>query len=273
MNDEPEPRKRIRVIDTETTGLPEEPGTEVVEVAFCDLLATPAGWGRGEMWSSLCKPTGFIPFVAMAVHHITDDDVKEALPINQLTGYFDPGPDVVLAAFNAKFDRFFLEPVLPGRRWICAYKVALKLWPDAPRHSNQVLRYYLGLKLDKKLAEPPHRAPADSYVTACLLRLALKRMSMEEMLRISAQPALLPRVHFGKHQGERWEDVPPDYMRWYLGLADKDEDVAFTCEFWLAQRADRRARDSGEVRTAPPVGPAAAPPPTPGNCRGPGGGG
>lgn len=31
----------------------------------------------------------------------------------------------------------------------------MHVWPDAPRHSNQVLRYWRNLVLDNALAMPP----------------------------------------------------------------------------------------------------------------------
>ncbi len=44
--------------------------------------------------------------------------------------------------------------------------MAMHVWPDAPRHSNQVLRYWRNLVLDNALAMLPHRAGPDAWVTA-----------------------------------------------------------------------------------------------------------
>ena len=47
--------------------------------------------------------------------------------------------------------------------------MALRVWPEAPRHSNQVLRYWRGMRLDHARAMPPHRAGPDAWVTAHIL--------------------------------------------------------------------------------------------------------
>lgn len=229
----------IRVVDCETTGIP--PDAAACEVAACDLVArADGGWERSPVRSALVDPERFIPVEAMAIHHITDADVRGKLKLADVAEMLDPGPGAILAAFNAPFERFFLDAILPGeRRWICVYRVAVVLWPDSPRHSNQVLRYYLDLKLDPALASPPHRAGPDAYVTAALLARALKRMTIEQMLEVSDKPVLLPWVTFGMHEGIRWEDVPSGYMRWCLDQA-MDEDVRHTCSFWLEQREARR---------------------------------
>ena len=50
------------------------------------------------------------------------------------------------------------------------------------KHSNQVLRYWLGLRLDADLAMPPHRAGPDAYVTAHLLLRMMALASVEQMI-------------------------------------------------------------------------------------------
>ena len=110
-------------------------------------------------------------------------------------------------------------------------KVALRIWPDAPGHSNQVLRYWRGLNLDAALAMPPHRAGPDAWVTAHLLVELLKETSVEQMMAWTKEPKLLPKVPFGKHRNSSWPDVPMDYLHWMVGQADMDPDV-----IWCAQQ-------------------------------------
>ena len=90
--------------------------------------------------------------------------LEEVLPI-----YMDAdraaGVDVFVAHKWA-FEAQWLEDYLQGRPAICTYKAALRLWPEAPGYSNQVLRYWLRPKdLNPAVASPPHRALPDAYVT------------------------------------------------------------------------------------------------------------
>src|SRR5262245_25865334 len=49
--------------------------------------------------------------------------------------------------FRNAFQRQWLTEGWPEVPWLCTYKSALRAWPDAPRHSNSVLRYWLGIDI------------------------------------------------------------------------------------------------------------------------------
>jgi hypothetical protein len=118
----------------------------------------------------------------------------------------------VLVAHNCAFKRMFLpDDVTGGQPWICTYKAALHVWPDAPKHSNKVLRYWRGLALDAALAMPPHRAGPDAWVTANILSDLLKFASVAQMIEWTSQPRPMPVITFGKHKGTAWADVPADH--------------------------------------------------------------
>jgi exodeoxyribonuclease X len=167
----------------------------------------------------------------MAVHHITDEMVADAAGNVGLIGT----PDY-FCAHNADYERQFHDPGVP---YICTYKVALRLWPDAPSHGLQFLRYFLGLEVDAALAAPPHRAGPDAYLGAALMVRILQenRVSIDDMVRWSGGPALLPRVNFGKHKGSKWEDVPTDYLDWLANKSDLDRDIKANARHHLKARA------------------------------------
>ena len=50
---------------------------------------------------------------------------------------------------------------------------------------------------------------------------------VQEMINISSNPILIPRMPFGKHKGMLFSEVPQDYLEWLLGT-ELDEDMAFT---------------------------------------------
>ena len=230
----------VRVIDYETTGTPEDGGAEVIEFGRIDVCLDTLNIVNG--WTSLAKPSNPIPPVTMAVHHITDEEVSNAPRAGDVWQDFweGCGKSDVAAAHNAEFEKHFHDGA--GRPWICTYKCALVVWPDAPSHSNQGLRYWLGVDkahadFDAKLAMPPHRALPDAYVTAHILVELLKARSVEELVNISKYPALLRTMRFGKHRGTNFEDAPSDYLSWIRDKSDLDENTKFTASYWLKRRA------------------------------------
>lgn len=232
----------VRIFDAESTGIPSETETHaMVEGGWTDfdtdsgIISSPS--------SMLCNPGRPIPVEAQAIHHIRDcdvvgaptpDKVCEAISANVATDYY--------AAFNSAFDQQFFGGA--DKQWICVYKSALRVWPDAPRHNNQTLRYFLGIDdlpdFNREHAEPSHRAGPDSYVTAFILRELLKRTDIENVLKWSAGPALLSRVRFGKHFGMKWSEVPMSYLTW-IGQSDiTDRDIRATAKHYLKIASARR---------------------------------
>lgn len=226
-----------RVFDLETTGLPDEEGAEVIEVGFYDVDLTDVAYPVSEGWQSLCKPRGPIPPTTMAVHHITPADVENSPPLGEAWLALGAGmtPSDIYVAHNAKFEQAFYT----GRpqAWVCTYRCALRAWPEAPGHSNQVLRYWLGLDIDPARAQPPHRALPDAYVTAHILRRLLQMRPVSRLIEVSAEPALLPKVNFGKHRGMKFAEVPRGYLEWVADQKDMDEDIRFTAKHYLKRKA------------------------------------
>lgn len=228
---------RVRVIDYETTGMPEDEGAEVIELGRIDYNLVTAT--IENPFTSLARPMRPIPPVTMAVHHITEAMVAGAPHIGQVWGPFWDGlaPTDICAAHNAKFEQHFHRG--NGRRWICTCKCARVVWPDAPGFGNQVLRYWLGIdgsasmSFDPARADPPHRALPDAYVTAHILACLLWEKTLDELVEISRWPALHTRWSFGKHKGKRLIETPADYLEWVRDRSDMDEDLKFSARYWL----------------------------------------
>jgi DNA polymerase-3 subunit epsilon len=110
------------ILDTETTGLDES--AEVIQIGVTDSA------GRILMDNLLCKPLRPIPAEATAIHHITNEMVRNAAPFqatwDTLTRIADGR---IVVVYNAAYDRRLLhqsashltmpEPLLP-MRWECA---------------------------------------------------------------------------------------------------------------------------------------------------------
>lgn len=236
---------RIRVIDLETSGNGPQ---DVCEIGWQDV--SPDREGRWQLTEErgarFINPGRSISADTMAIHHIRDVDVagaafwREAAP-----DILRPdGGVVALAAHRAAFEqRYCTLKLTSGAAWICTWKCALRLWPDLPRFSNQLLRYQrMPEGLVHEIGLPAHRAMPDAYVTAHHLRDMLNAASVEQLLAWSREPGLLPRVPTGPERGKSW-DLPTVQVLDALSQ-DRDVDVKFSAMTELRRRgqADERSR-------------------------------
>lgn len=228
--------RRVFTIDFETTGI----DAKTCEV--CEVAVYSPDWFH----STLVKPSIPIPPETSAVHHITDEDVKDApdwfnasMFVTDLLREIPGEPLPVLVAHNAEYEKtivnkFLTYPIL----WICTYKCALRVWPDAPSHKNEVLRYFLklGTSRGRSGKNAAHSALHDAQVTYQLLTELLKHATLEELIQWTDEPARLPRMPMGKHIGETWDKVPAPYLKWITQQADMRTDVKQCAEAELKRR-------------------------------------
>lgn len=225
-------------LDTETTGA--GPDDRLCQLAF------KAGKERGEC--GLFNPGKPIAVEAMAVHHITNEMVKDRPAFKQsdlwrkLKALVDDRNNAIVA-HNAQFDVVMLnhEDIYPTRV-ICTLKLARFLDKAGviSQYGLQYLRYYLELNVEAK----PHDALGDITVLEALFKRIHARFELNavqdienEMIRISNSPILIPRMPFGKHKGVLFSEIPADYLQWLLGT-ELDEDMAYTVRYHLDQAAN-----------------------------------
>ncbi|MCU4180148.1 DNA polymerase III subunit epsilon [Bosea sp. BH3] len=232
-------RERIRVIDLETAG---NGPHEVCEIGWQDVTRDADGSWRldDERGAHLVDPGRAISADTMAIHHIRDVDVVGAPFWKQIAPSVlrpEGGGVIALAAHRAGFEMRYCTPALSGgARWICTWKCALRIWPHLQRFSNQMLRYQRmpdGLVHEIGL---PAQAMPDAYVTAHHLRDMLNAASLDELLRWSGEPGLLPRVPSGPDRGKGWDQVSEVALR-VLAL-DRDVDLRFSAETELKRRGE-----------------------------------
>lgn len=224
----------ISVIDTETTGLDPE-NASVIELAAVQIPGF-------KFYNAIIKPRHPIEILAMAAHHLTEDMVAHGMAFEEamLQSMIDSSDYV--AAHNSAFDSGFVPLEKP---WICTWRCSRQIWPDAPGHSNQALRYYLGLndKLYSSVGRaimkaPPHRALPDAWVTAHILQLMLETYTPDDLVTMTSQPILMKKIVFGQYRGKEWTEVPKDYLRWIIRQELKkkgsfDRDTLYTARFHL----------------------------------------
>ncbi len=223
----------LRVLDFETTALKPEDGC-VIEVGYSDYdvetktVSDPVSW--------LCG-ADVIPPENRAVHHITVADIADREPFDPASVLAAVPIAACMVAHNSEFESAFLGD--PGIPWICTYKSALRVWPDAPSHSNVALAYWLEdhglITLDHTKTVPTHRAGPDAYVTAHILKALFEAGATgKDMVTWTKEPALFPRINFGKHKGTEWKDAPASYLGWMTG-SDLSDDLK-----WNARREIER---------------------------------
>lgn len=225
----------IRVIDYETSGDQSSETAEIIEFGSHDLYVEDCT--ITAPFRSFCRPRHPIHPAARAAHHIRDEELADAPDAREIIDEFlTGGKPFALAAHNIDFEQHFSPDV--GLPWICTYRCAKVVWPDAPGHSNQTLRYWLDLKLDFDRCMPPHRALPDSYVTAGILARLLQEKTVDELIQISKYPPLHKTLTFGKHKGTTYLEAPQDYLEWILNKSDLDEATKFSAKYWLKKKRE-----------------------------------
>lgn len=233
---------KIRVVDVETSGLPEDEQHAICEIGWVDLdVATGV---INNPVTFFVNPGHAIPPRIRAIHHISDEMVSTAITPDRAVELLqaDLGPDDVLAAHKASFEQQFIDA--GERRWLCTWKVSLRAWPELVSHSNQALRYELGVDTDPDFrpneAMPPHRALPDAWVTAHILRRELALRPLDRLLQISAEPGFLYWCPGQKHKGKTFKEVAqvdPSYLGWIADKSDMGEAEKFTARHWLQKVA------------------------------------
>lgn len=199
-------------------------------------------------YGALVKPPIAIPPETSAVHHIIDEDVAEcstwAYEGACLRELFVKHPGSIAIAHNANYERTVLASLNLPCEWICTYKAALRVWPDAPSHSNEGLRYWLKLGGGRKAYNRPHSALHDAIVTSELFNaLLLAGTSLEDMIAWANEPALLPRCPLGDWRGKPWAEVDDGFLHWILRKIFDRDDVRFCAQRELDRReAEWRAQ-------------------------------
>jgi exodeoxyribonuclease X len=258
----------IRVIDFETGAAATEVCNGAIEIGVIDivaktfdLLGAPVTWSidQASAWRSFISIKQPIQPDYAAIHQIEDADLvgaptwEGAITLLSMTeNPFEDREVVAFAAHGADTEKGLLGEMATGIEWIDSYKVAVRLWPDCPSHSNQCLRHFLRVPgIPREDLLPAHRALPDSRVTALTLLAALNGHALNEpntverMIEWSNQPALLPRCKIGEWRGADkrgtvWRNVDAGFLHWILSK-DFDADTVFTVRHELARReADQR---------------------------------
>ena len=208
--------------DTETTGVKAE-RDRVIEIAAYDPVLN-------KTFEQLINPCCLIPPDATAIHHITNEMVKDAPTFADIIPQFNAfceGDVVLIAHNNDNFDYHFLnhefrrcDQTLPGWKFLDTLKWARRYRPDLPRHTLQFLREIYGFP-----ANNAHRALDDVVVLHQVFTSMTDDLDIREVYTLMNKPKDILHMPFGKHQGMPLKQLPPDYIKWLAssGAFDKPE--------------------------------------------------
>jgi DNA polymerase III epsilon subunit family exonuclease len=229
----------IVVIDTETTG--KDPLQDaLVEFAAIRYIN---GHEVARM-HTLINPGRPIPPTASAIHGLVDSDVCYSPRYSDVRdGILNITANAVIVAHNAPFDSAFL-PDLKSKIWICNFRFARHLWPDAPEHKNQTLRYWLKVPVESR---EQHRAASDAEATAAVFFEGVRRFvelgysrTVGALRRYVDRPIVYASLPFGKYKGQPLPNVDDGYLRW-AHRSFEDADIRHTIEIELNRRRDQAA--------------------------------
>lgn len=229
-------------LDTETTG---------VEVK--DRICAVGMITEDEVHYELINPGKKIPPQASAIHHITNEMVKESPSFAesqsaQILKTLNT-PENILVSHNAPFELDMLQK--EGLAWqgkvIDTLKCSKSLMDDLDGYALQFLRYELRLYREEakvfqshKIEIAPHHALSDALHTKMVLEYLLDLADVERLIEISKSHVLLTRLPFGKYAKKRIEEIAlkdPGYLKWMVdSLMDMDEDLRYSIEHYLLQK-------------------------------------
>ncbi len=242
------------ITDTETTG--KEQGVDkAIEIASVKwnlkegFLEIPKSW--------FVKPDRPIHPSAMAIHHLTEDDIKDAPTLETVQPEVEAYvKDCVIIAHNAPFDQSML-PFLDSYPWLDSLRIARHIWKkgdlnvdghDLTSHTCQELRYWLGLTKIDTMGLPAHRAAADIIVAGYVFGKSVEKYielsgndSYEDFAEFANAPVLVDKMTFGKYKGKPLTEVDTDYFSWYLnkiasGEMDANSDLLHSIDLTLRAR-------------------------------------
>ena len=230
-------------LDVETTGL--EPEDRICAIGMIGV--------EGEETTVRCdlvKPPRKIRPEAMALHHITNEMVREK-PLFAESASFRwlearNSSENILVGHNIPFDLRMLQK--EGFIWqggvVDTLKCTRQLIPECDQYGLQYLRYELGLYRDEEAEAKglgidlrAHHALGDAFQVKRLYDYLAETADLQRLLELTVERALMTKFAFGKYRGHHIEEIAmsdPGYLQWMLKtMFDMDEDLRYSVEYYL----------------------------------------
>ena len=160
-----------------------------------------------------CKPDRAISYGAMAVSHITPDDVKDYRNHKMVVPQYLPAGEAYIIGHNIDYDIQVAANAgvdVSQYKRICTQALACRMLPDLDSHSLGALTYAINPELARKYCRNAHDAGYDVTFTLWLLEhlCELGNITSMEQLYLASEKARTPIVFdFGKHKGKAIKDM------------------------------------------------------------------
>jgi len=233
---------KLLFVDLETTGL--EVKDRICELAVIlqdDELKTS---------SSLCKSTKKVCTEAMALHHITNEMLKESPCCEETQAYAwlkkNNNEETVLISHNMAFtvDMLEKEGFRSKMSQVDTLRCTKALINECEHFNLQFLRYeFLLYKEETSMSEElgislcAHRALSDALHVKLLYQALLEYATLSQLIEISSGPVLMQKFPFGKYSGRYIEEIlalDRAYVQWmFENVQDMDEDLRYSLNHYI----------------------------------------
>ena len=225
------------IIDFEATDVSKE--AEATQLGYRhikfvdDLISTDGYYHYGETNISSptvsCRPDRIISYGAMAVSHITYEDVDGYLSHQEVVPQYLPVGEAYIIAHNADFDIQVAANAgvdVSQYKAICTQALARRMLPNLDSHSLGALTYAINPELARQYCRNAHNAGWDVTFTLWLLEHLCELGGITNMqdLHNASEEARIPTAFtFGKYYGRKIAEVAfenPGYLRWIIEKHD-----------------------------------------------------
>ena len=222
------------IIDFEATDVSKE--AEATQLGYRNIRFHEDGYIVAEMMYSdigdgipshtiNCCPDRRISYGAMAVSHITPDDVKDYRNHKIVVPQYLPVGEAYIIAHNADFDIQVAANAgvdVSQYKAICTQALARRMLPNLDSHSLGALTYAINPDLARQYCRNAHDAGYDVTFTLWLLEeiCEIGFFTSMEQLYLASEEARIPLTFtFGKHKGKAISDVARQdkgYLHWLI---------------------------------------------------------
>ncbi|TKI47935.1 ATP-dependent DNA helicase DinG [Lysinibacillus sphaericus] len=217
--------QKYAIVDLETTGHSPANGDRMIQIAIVIMK----DWKIERTYTKFIHPGKSIPSFIQDLTHITDEDVKDALPFEAHADYiYELISDCVFVAHNTDFDLSFLQAEFK--------RAGLPKWHGKKMDTVELAKILFPMSLSFKLGdlaadlnielENAHRADDDALATAELFKrswkelLSLPQLTLEQMHKRSFRlKSNLSQLFFEALQLKRHHRTTDENITYYRNIA------------------------------------------------------